>query len=144
MADSFNKKEREKKRKKRKKEKRERKQQRKEDGSTQPEFMYVDQFGNLSPTPPDPNKKREISVDDIDISTPKKGEYEEELSEVRGRVKFFNEEKGYGFILEAKTKKSYFVHTDQLKEPIRDHDKVVFEKGQGPKGPVALNVRLAQ
>ena len=50
MADSYNKKEREKKKRKRKKEKAERKEQRKHEGSDTPEFMYVDENGNLSPT----------------------------------------------------------------------------------------------
>ena len=55
---SFNKKEREKKRRKRQKEKAERREQRKEEGKEKKSFedmlMYVDEDGNLTPTPPDP------------------------------------------------------------------------------------------
>ena len=51
MADSFNKKERDKKRKKRKKDKAERKAQRKLEGKTTEEFMYLDEDGNLLDEP---------------------------------------------------------------------------------------------
>ncbi|MEO0339936.1 MAG: hypothetical protein AAF242_12060, partial [Bacteroidota bacterium] len=57
MADSFSKKEREKKRRKKNQEKAERRKQRKLEGKTTEEFMYLDENGNLTSTPPDPNKK---------------------------------------------------------------------------------------
>ena len=63
MADSFNKKEREKKRRKRRQDKAEKKKQRKLEGKKPAEFMYLGADGNLTSTPPDPNKREEIKLD---------------------------------------------------------------------------------
>ena len=76
MADSFNKKDREKKRQKRKKDKAERKEQRKLEGKTEIEFMYMDENGNLVSTPPDPTKKKVVKVEDIVLGVPKKEDRE--------------------------------------------------------------------
>lgn len=141
MADSFNKKEREKKRRKRKQDKAELKRQRKLDGKKGPEFMYVDENGNLTPTPPDPTKRTKIELESIDVSTPKKGEKEEADFTKEGMVKFFNTEKAYGFILEKVTGDSFFVHIDNVTGEIATNDKVIFEIGNGPKGPIAINVK---
>lgn len=143
MADSYNKKERDKKRKKRKQDKAEKKKQRKLDGKKSEEFMYLDENGNLTSTPPDPNKKKkEIKLEDIIISPPKHSEMEPEDTELQGIVKFFNEEKRFGFISEIGKEGDYFVHEDNLIDTIKDNDKVVFELGTGPKGLVAINVQL--
>ena len=69
--ETFNKKEREKKRQKKKKEKRERRELRKTEGFKSAEFMYLDANGNLTETPPDPNDKILVSLEDINISVPK-------------------------------------------------------------------------
>ena len=143
MADSFNKKEREKKKKKRAKDKAEKRRLRKEEGKSGIEMMYVDEDGNLTTTPPDPTKKSKIKLEDINISTPKQEDLEPEGPR-EGVVKFFNNEKGYGFIEDKNTRESFFVHIDSLKEPIRDRDKVLFEVGSGPKGPIALDVQLVK
>ncbi|PHN03128.1 cold-shock protein [Flavilitoribacter nigricans] len=142
MADSFNKKEREKKKRKRQKEKQERKEQRKNDDTSTPEFMYVDEFGNLTPTPPDPAKRKKIKAEDIDVSTPKQEKSDASDFVRNGTVKFFNEEKGYGFIIDQETKDSFFVHVEGLIDRIKDNDKVSFEVGKGPKGPIAIEVKL--
>ena len=141
---SFNKKEREKKRQKKRKDKAERKEQRKQDaleGKTTQEFMYVDENGNLTPTPPDPTKKTEINVEDIQISVPKKGDIEEEDPIRTGKVKFFNSEKGYGFIIDKITQDSIFVHIAGLIDEIDSNDQVTFEVEMGPKGPNAVRVQ---
>ncbi|MCG8332248.1 MAG: cold shock domain-containing protein [Chitinophagales bacterium] len=142
MADSYNKKEREKKRRKRKQDKAERKKQRKTDGVKPVEFMYVDENGNLTATPPDLSARKEINAEDIEVSVPKKTERDESKFMKKGYVKFYNREKRYGFIEESLTKESYFVHADSLIDEIKDNDKVTFEIGAGPKGPVANNVQL--
>lgn len=144
---SFNKKEKEKKRLKKRKEKLERREQRKiekaERGSVSFEDMisYVDENGNLSSSPPDPTKKKEIKVEDIIIGAPPKGYVTEEAIR-RGRVNFFNDEKGYGFIVDSKNKDSIFVHVNNLLEPIKQGDKVTFEIEMGPKGPHAVLVKI--
>ena len=141
MADSFNKKEREKKRRKRKKDKAERKEQRKQEGTKTEEFMYVDENGHLTPNPPDLSRKKKVKVEDIEISTPKQEKSDQSNFERAGTVKFFNEEKGYGFIIDSQTKESFFVHADSLVDQIKDNDQVRFEVGKGPKGPVAMTVK---
>lgn len=143
MADTYNKKEREKKKRKRKQDKAERKEQRKLAGKTTPEFVYLDENGNYTSTPPDPSKKKKIKAEDIRVSTPKKEELEDNDPIRRGIVKFFNEEKGYGFIKERGSEQSYFVHIDNLIDQIKSHDKVTFEIGSGPRGPIAVNVKMA-
>ncbi len=141
---SFNKKEREKKRQKKRKDKAERKEQRKQDaldGKTSQEFMYVDEDGNLTPTPPDPTKKTEINAEDILVSVPKKGDIEDEDPIRMGKVKFFNSEKGYGFIIDKITQDSIFVHVAGLIDEIDSNDQVTFEVEMGPKGPNAVRVQ---
>lgn len=145
MTDSFSKKEREKKKKKKKERKAEKKAQRKaEDGNSTDEFLYVDEFGNFSDTPPDESKKEEIDPEDIVVGVPKKSEYDSDLDGdlVKGQVKFFDQTKQFGFIVEKGSKKEYFVHGDNVEGDLRDNDKVVFETEDGPKGPVAVNVKI--
>jgi CspA family cold shock protein len=59
-----------------------------------------------------------------------------------GTVKFFNTEKGFGFI-KTDAGKEIFVHVSGLKDQIRENDNVVFEIEEGKKGPNAVNVKLA-
>jgi CspA family cold shock protein len=59
-----------------------------------------------------------------------------------GIVKFFNNAKGYGFIKEDETGKEIFVHVNDLKEEIRENDKVQFEVTEGKKGLNCINVSL--
>ena len=60
-----------------------------------------------------------------------------------GKVKFFNESKGFGFIKVEGTGEEVFVHVSGLKEEIRENDNVVFEVQEGKKGLNAVNVKLA-
>jgi cold shock CspA family protein len=140
--DSFNKKEREKKRQKRKKDKAEKREQRKLEGKSSQEFMYVDADGNLTSTPPDLSQKKKIKAEDIEISIPKQEKSEKTDFRRKGIVKFFNMDKGYGFIQDSETKDSFFVHINSLDIEIMENDKVTFEVGKGPKGPVATSVQM--
>lgn len=60
-----------------------------------------------------------------------------------GTVKFFNEEKGFGFIKDANSSKEYFVHSSGLTEQIRENDEVTYELQEGKKGLNAVNVKIA-
>ncbi len=141
MADSFNKKEREKKKRKRKQDKAERKKLKKEEGVKTEEFMYLDEDGNLTSTPPDPTKKKkEIKAEDIQLVPGRNNEPVDE-GPLTGTVKFFNTEKNYGFI-KSSTNVDYFVHGDNLIDQIKDNDKVTFELGKGNRGEIAINVKL--
>lgn len=146
---SFNKKEKEKKRRKKKQEKFERRQMRKiekaEQGKKTFEEMlaYVDENGHLTSTPPDPAKKKKFKVEDIQLGVPSRNQQPEEQIR-KGRVKFFNDEKGFGFITDMATKDSIFVHANNTADVLRENDKVLFEVQMGHKGPVAVNVKLAK
>ena len=58
-----------------------------------------------------------------------------------GIVKFFNEAKGFGFIVSDDDKAELFVHHSGLIDKIREGDKVEFEITEGKKGPNASNVK---
>ncbi len=60
-----------------------------------------------------------------------------------GTVKFFNTEKGFGFIQEDDSKKDIFVHQSGLTQNIRENDRVTYDVAEGQKGPNAVNVSLA-
>ena len=57
-----------------------------------------------------------------------------------GTVKFFNETKGFGFIIEDDSQNEIFVHSSGLKESIKQNDKVAFSTTQGKKGINAIDV----
>jgi CspA family cold shock protein len=61
-----------------------------------------------------------------------------------GTVKWFNEEKRYGFITPDEGGQDLFVHQTGLMDGARalpDGTKVEFEAEEGPKGPKAVNVK---
>ena len=94
--ETFGKKEREKKRLKKRKEKQQRKEERKAQAALNKEngvgfddmIAYVDEFGNLTDTPPDPKNKIKIDAKKIRVSTPKMEEIEQEAM-MEGKVEYF-------------------------------------------------------
>jgi CspA family cold shock protein len=61
----------------------------------------------------------------------------------KGTVKFFNETKGFGFIIETGSGQEIFVHVTGLVDQIRQGDTVIFDTQRGKKGMNAVNVRIA-
>ncbi len=59
-----------------------------------------------------------------------------------GKVKFFNEAKGFGFIRDNETNEEHFVHVSGLIDRITEDNDVTFELRQGRKGLNAVNVKL--
>ncbi len=141
--ETYSKKEKEKKRLKKRKEKQEKREERKassKGGGLENMLAYIDENGNISETPPDPENKVEIELESINVSVPKKVKLD--LDETReGKVDFFNTDKGFGFIKEIGTRESYFVHVKGLVDEITENDKVSFELEKGLKGMNAINVR---
>ncbi len=145
---TFNKKEAEKKKQKKKQEKEQKKEERKanaKDGKSLEDMIaYVDENGNLSSTPPDPNKKKKvIREEDMIIGVAKQDNTQEKTTRT-GIVTFFNESKGYGFIKDLDSQDSVFVHINGLKDKIKENNKVTFEVEMGPKGPNAIDVKLVK
>ena len=141
----FNKKEKEKKRLQKRKAKQQRKEERKAnaaDPTLDNMMAYIDEDGNIVDTPPDETNKEKIDASSIEISVPKK--VDEEPSVRTGRVVFFDESKGYGFINEDGTQERFFVHTTGLKEAVAEGDKVNFIGQKGQKGMDAIDVSLAK
>ncbi|MGB1040802.1 MAG: cold-shock protein [Flavobacteriales bacterium] len=142
--ETYNKKEKEKKKLKKRQEKEARKLARKEEeknSSLDSMMAYVDEFGNITDTPPDPTKKKkEIKAENIVIGVPTR-EAEPEMDPIRkGVVEFFNSEKGFGFIKDNENEEKYFVHVSSLSEEIVENDKVQYELEQGMKGLNAVRV----
>ena len=144
--ETFNKKEvrnkKEKKRKEKEKKRLARKEEKSKGSSLDDMIAYVDEHGNITDTPPDLDNKTETKLEDIEISVPKKEDQKDYDPIRKGTVSFFNESKGYGFIRDAETKESIFVHVNDLLTEIREGNAVTFEIGKGHKGPIAMQVRL--
>jgi CspA family cold shock protein len=60
----------------------------------------------------------------------------------KGKVKFYNNSKGYGFIKPDDSSEDIFVHQSGLIDEIRENDEVQFEVEQGKKGLNAVNVEV--
>jgi len=143
--ETFNKKEKEKKRLKKRQDKQAKREERKatpKRSGIENMMAYVDEYGNVSDTPPDATiKKVVIKVEDIELGVPKR-EKEDEVSPIRnGKVEFFNDEKGFGFIKENETSEKFFVHVSSLTEEIVEGNAVSFELEQGLKGLNAVRVK---
>ena len=63
-------------------------------------------------------------------------------NKIHGTVKFFNTEKGFGFIKHDDSSKETFVHVSGLIDEIKQNDKVEFDLQNGKKGLNAVNVKL--
>ena len=59
----------------------------------------------------------------------------------KGKVKFFNESKGFGFIKDEETGQEYFVHVTGLVDQIQENDEVTYDVQEGRKGLNAVNVK---
>lgn len=60
----------------------------------------------------------------------------------KGTVKFFNDSKGFGFIVPDDGSNDVFVHANGLVDEIAEGDKVSYDVTDGRKGPNAVNVKV--
>lgn len=143
---TFNKKEKEKKRLKKRQDKQKKKEERKANsnkgGDLESMMAYVDENGQISDTPPDPTKKKEIKAEDIELGPSSRPEEDEDPIK-EGKLDFFNDEKGYGFIKESNSQNKYFVHINNIIDDIGPDDKLAFELEMGMKGMQAVRVKKA-
>ncbi len=143
---TFNKIEKEKKRAKKREEKQKKKEARKKEAKDKPkgiDFAYVDHNGNLTDTPPDPDQKVEVEIEDIQISVPKSEFKEEDKFDPvhEGQVSFFDPSKGFGFIIDSVNQEKYFTHVSGHLDEIGENDKVSYELEKGQKGMNAVRVK---
>ena len=102
-------------------------------------IAYVDENGVITSTPPE-IKKKEVKIEDIEISPAKK---EKEIYDPirKGTLTFFNDSKGFGFIKDSETGENVFVHVNNLLEEVKEGNLLQFEVEQGKKGLTAINVK---
>ena len=85
-------------------------------GNSGDNIAYLDEYGNLTSTPPDPTKKKEeIDLESLQIGTPKREDLRNENPVRNGVVTFFNDAKGYGFIKDSDNQESIFVHVNSVR-----------------------------
>ena len=125
-------------------EKQKRREERQAGGSSSLDDMiaYVDENGNITDTPPQLRPKVEIQLEDIVIATPKKEDIAAEP--LKGRVEYFNTEKGYGFIKDLASTEKYFFHISSAPEGIGEGRIVLFELMRGTRGMNAVKIAFAQ
>ncbi len=59
-----------------------------------------------------------------------------------GKIKFFNESKGFGFIVNDADESDIFVHVSGLIDQVKQNDRVSFDLKDGKKGKNAVNVKV--
>jgi len=144
--ETSNKKEVRNKKEKKKKEKEKKRLERKagtKDGNNLDDMIaYVDENGRITSTPPDPNSRQKVKIEDIEISVPKHSS-DQKMNPIRkGIVSFYNDSKGFGFIRDLENQKSVFMHVNDFVDDIKENNKVIFEIEMGSKGPKAVRVKL--
>lgn len=128
---------------KKRKDKENRRLEKKEQGKKSMDDMiaYVDENGDILSTPPDDANKEEIDAESIEIGVPKKDDDEDDKTR-KGVVNKYDDSKGYGFIVDSKTKDSIFVHVNDCVDDIDAGVKVEFTTEKGMKGLKAVNVKV--
>jgi cold shock CspA family protein len=90
-------------------------------------MVYVDENGNFSSTSPkEKDKTMEIDASQIDVSTPKSSTMDMD-AERRGVVKFYNQHKGFGFIIPQGGQEQYFFHGTSVTGEVKNHNKIEFK-----------------
>lgn len=141
MAETWSKRQREQKKRNAKMAKMERRLERKESNlkgkGLNAMLAYVDEYGNLSETPPD------VRANSFNRPAPVAGTGRglDDGRQQRGIVIFFDDNRGYGFIKNAQARESIFVHANSSAVELEENLKVTFEVQKGPKGLMAVNVR---
>jgi cold shock CspA family protein len=143
--ETFGKKEVRNKKEKKRKEKEEKRAKKKTEGKKNTfddMIAYVNEFGVITSTPPDPDKKVTVAAESIELKISKNSPEAAPDFIRQGVVTYFNKSKGFGFIRDMESNQRVFVHANSLLEPVIDNDIVTYELAKGPKGPAAIKVKL--
>lgn len=105
-------------------------------------IAYVDEFGMITSTPPDPGKRKEITAESIELDISKNRQETNSVSLHKGIVTYFNESRGFGFIRDLDSNEKIYMHVSGLIDTIEENSIVTFETGKGFKGSSAINVKL--
>lgn len=141
--ESYNKRDKEKKRLKKRLDKEQKQAERKANAQHNgPGNMiaYVDEYGQITDTPPDVSNRKVVDPSTIEIGVRKREELEA-VAVRTGVVEFFNTAKGFGFIKEKGTQEKYFVHVNNVEGEIKETDEVTFEIERTFKGLNAVRVK---
>ncbi|MEX6689809.1 cold shock domain-containing protein [Danxiaibacter flavus] len=142
--ESFSKKEKEKKRMQKKQMKETKKLERmanNDKGKTLDEmYAYVDEFGNLTSTPPQDRPNKELRVN-RNLPAATGGNSHNEQKPRKGIVTFFNAAKGFGFIRDLQTNERIFMHFSSLTEQVEQDMEVTFEVQHSTRGLTAAKVK---
>jgi len=138
------KREKEKKRQKKKQEKAERRIERQSNSNKgkglDAMIAYVDDKGNLSDMPADPLKKEEIGSSESLPGARKEEQNTASALLSHGKVSYYNEQKGYGFIKDSVTKGTVFFYIASLPGPVKLNDMLSYKVIKGPRGTTAENI----
>ncbi|MEI8272648.1 MAG: cold shock domain-containing protein [Paludibacter sp.] len=139
---TYTKQDKEKKRLKKKQDKVLKKEERKltNDGGMDNMIAYVDEFGRITDTPPDPTRKTKVDINSIEIGVARREDVAEP-TERTGKIDFFDDSKGFGFIKENNSQEKFFVHVKGLLQEVKEGDTVTFELERGLKGMNAVRVK---
>jgi len=103
-------------------------------------LAYVDENGMLHDSPLDIKRSEAIDVSEIQVSVPK--QVMEEFEPLTGKVDFFNDSKGFGFVKDTKSGERFFFHITNAYAGISEGDKVTYEKERGPRGTNAVRISM--
>lgn len=129
---------------KKRKEKEQKRAKKKSEGKTSSfddMIAYVDEFGTITSTPPDPDAKTVVLAENIELKITRNTPVTGSGSLRKGTITFFNESKGFGFIREFGSDQRVFFHASNLLDPVRENDIVVFEADKTARGVTAIKVQ---
>jgi cold shock CspA family protein len=88
--------------------------------------------------------KIKVKAKNIEIGIPKKEDIEDDFDPIRkGKVSFYDNSKGFGFIIDIETNEKHFTHVSGIIDEITENDKVTFELEKGQRGMNAVKVKKA-
>ena len=81
----------------------------------------------------------------VNLANVKLTKYKERKMSLKGKVKWFNGTKGYGFIEREDKEKDVFVHSSAVRAAglkyLNEGDELTFDVENGEKGPAAVNLQ---